>query len=594
MEPFFHKMIAEKQRAVGICIPLFSLRTKKAHGVGEFSDLKMLVDWAVQSGISVIQLLPINDTSSHMSWKDSYPYSSLSAFALHPIYLNLEAWGVEYHLEEALTDLDYERVFFYKLKKLEEIFKEQGHDTINSKEFSSFIREELNWLLPYSVFCALRDHYRTSRFTEWEQYQRLSCAELEKLTQPDSPFFYKTQYYQFIQFHLHRQLSVVVAYAKKNNVFFKGDYAVGVNRYSVDTWIKSEQFVLNKSIGAPPDQFNAEGQNWHLPCYDMKQMELNCYQWFCDRLKHLSKYFQIIRIDHVLGYFRFWEIPAKRRGMFGQFNPALPILLKELEEKGIDDIDLLVTPIANPEDVILIKDENVPDAYHFRFNMQQTSCFKLLPEKIKTTLHALYQDYFFHKQEALWQDEAMKKLPYFMQASEMLMCAEDLGFVPSCVDKVLDNLGILELYIQRMPKKAGQRFGLPWEYHYRAVCSPSNHDTSVLRAWWKEDAQTRKEYSLDVLNLENPPEECNPEIIQMILQQHLDSPCMFAIFLLQDLLAIKPIYCKDPEDEQINDPTDNEHYWRFRFNFYLEDLLSDKDLSQKIQFMIKKSHRIYP
>ncbi|ONK63671.1 uncharacterized protein A4U43_C07F17690 [Asparagus officinalis] len=662
-------------RGAGVAIPMFSIRSNDDLGVGEFLDLKLLVDWAVKSGFHLVQLLPVNDTSVHKMWWDSYPYSSLSVFALHPLYLRVQTLSENISEDIKMEilqekekldgkDVDYEAVMAVKLSIAKRIFDLEKDEILNSASFRKFFSENEEWLKPYAAFCFLRDFFETSDHFQWGRFAQFSKEKLEKLVSKESLHYDVICFHYYIQFHLHLQLSEAAAYARKNKVVLKGDLPIGVDRNSVDTWVYPNLFRMNTSTGAPPDYFDKNGQNWGFPTYNWEEMSKDNYGWWRARLSQMAKYFSAYRIDHILGFFRIWELPEHTlTGLVGKFRPSIALSQDELEQGGIWDFDRLTRPyirqhilqekfgsfwpiIASnflneyqkdcyefkedcntekkivaklrpgPEksfwldkedkiqrdlfdllkDIVLIRDPEDSRKFYPRFNLEDTLNFRDLDEHSKNVLKRLYYDYYFSRQEDLWRQNALKTLPALLSSSDMLACGEDLGLIPACVHPVMQELGLIGLRIQRMPSESGVEFGIPSKYDYMTVCAPSCHDCSTMRAWWEEDEERRWRFYKSVVGCnDEPPSRCIPEVAHFILQQHFHAPSMWAIFPLQDLLALKEEYTTRPAaEETINDPTNPKHYWRFRVHVTIETLLKDEDLKMTIKDLVATSGRSYP
>lgn len=330
-------------RGAGTAIPVFSLRTEQGFGIGEFFDLKYLVDWALRTGQSFIQLLPINDTTMSGTWQDSYPYNANSTFALHPQYLRLSEMGTLSDAAEQarfdtlraelnrLPEVDYERVNRAKREYLQRLFDEQGEATLSSNGFKDFFRENKFWLLPYAAYCSLRDRFGTADFTCWEEYSVYDEHTIADYCAVWSPWYKSVAFYYYVQYHLHIQLSEVKAYAHRAGVVLKGDIPIGISRDSVDAWVNPHLFHMNGQAGAPPDDFSVEGQNWGFPTYNWAVMARDGYAWWKARLRKMADYFDAYRIDHILGFFRIWEIPLDAvHGLLGYFNPAMPLSPDEM------------------------------------------------------------------------------------------------------------------------------------------------------------------------------------------------------------------------------------------------------------------------
>lgn len=335
-------------KGAGIAIPVFSLRSEKSFGTGEFTDLTLLVDWAKLAGLKMVQILPINDTTATHTWIDSYPYAAISAFALHPLYLNLEKLAdspdartrlqkleAERLRLNALPALDYEAVLLIKNDFAKLIFEESGKTVFESKAYKQFFDQNKHWLVPYAAFCHLRDRYATVDFSEWPAYKQYSADDIAALTDKDSSAFRDIALYYFIQFHLHLQLKEATAYAHANGIILKGDIAIGVYRHGADTWQNPKLYHLDFQAGAPPDGFAVKGQNWGFPTYNWQHMLADGFTWWKHRFEQMSYYFDAFRIDHILGFFRIWSIPMDAaEGIMGHFVPSIPVHINEFNSNG--------------------------------------------------------------------------------------------------------------------------------------------------------------------------------------------------------------------------------------------------------------------
>lgn len=661
---------ANTWRGAGVAIPVFSLRSEASFGVGEFSDLKLLVDWCQQTGLKMIQLLPVNDTTATHTWADSYPYSAISAFALHPIYLHLPAIAgragqellapleAERQRLNALEELDYQAVVSTKLDFLAKIYALQREKTFEREDYRQFFLRNESWLVPYAMFCCLRDRYHTADFNTWPEHRRYDSKALPQLVKQDRSVEQELGFHYFTQYHLHKQLEEVAAYAHLRGIILKGDIPIGVYRHGADAWQEPELYKMELQAGAPPDPFADKGQNWSFPTYNWPKMAQTGFEWWKARLRHLSNYFDAFRIDHILGFFRIWSIPVNAvEGILGYFDPVLPVRTEEFAARGIVfDRDRFLRPyiteellrdlfgkdwrqvkdtfldatgpatfvlkpqlatqrdveehfqkLGTPEpdaklkiglfdlisNVILLEDRNSPDAFHFRFRMDETSSFQNLDASVQPKLKELYLDYFFRRQERFWRDRGFERLPAIKQVTNMLICGEDLGMVPKCVPEVMKQLGILGLDVQRMPKSSKESFSSPARAAYLSVVTPSTHDMSTIRGWWEEDrAITQKFFNQELGQFGHAPETCEPWINKAIIGQHLASPAMWSVFQLQDLLGIdEKLRRPNPHAERINIPADPKHYWRYRIHLTLEQLLSEREFNEELRVCVEQSAR---
>ena len=662
------RLESHKWKGAGVAIPVFSLRTKAGLGVGEFNDIKTLVDWAKRVSLKMIQLLPVNDTTRTHSHLDSYPYAAISAFALHPLYINLESIAGKKHIKlistileekENLNELkavDYDAVMKLKWDALDLLYKNSHKELFASNQYLEFLNQNNHWLKPYAAYSYLRDFYGKSNPSAWGKYSIYNQEMIDELESESQAVKHSIEKHYFIQYHLHLQLKEAHDYANKQGIVLKGDIAIGVHRHGVDTWMQPELYHLNMQAGAPPDDFAVSGQNWGFPTYNWKTMRDDGFAWWKQRFTQMSNYFDAFRIDHILGFFRIWSIPSHAvEGIMGHFVPAIPVHRTEFETNGIFfEIDRFCNPYINDavihqlapgnesaikhflfyidgnfvfkdefntqqkiesyfeslknneenkilkqqlfnlhSNVILWKDENEHDAFHFRFNATETISFLYLDNHLKHPLWELYVDYFFKRQDAIWKVEAMEKLPALKLATDMLICGEDLGLVPGCLPGVMKTLGFLSMEVQRMPKETDVNFFDPAQANYLTVVTPSTHDMSTIREWWEEDRGKSNLFFKEQLGqYGGAPYFADPFVVKAIILQHLWSPAMWTIFQLQDLFAMnEKLRLAHPSEERINIPGDAKHYWRFRMHVNIEDLLIEEQFNNELFTLIQKSGR---
>ena len=633
-----HLRLAEETwRAAGVAIPVFSLRSEHSYGVGDFGDLRRMVDWAVATGMKVIQVLPVNDTTTDGRWHDSYPYNIVSMFALHPHYVDLETAGTLRSKAQmtkflrrrqelnALSYSDYEAVDRVKTEYLQLLFEEQGKSVLDSKDFKAFVADNEDWLKPYSEF---------------------------SLTSHLSPLTFEFIYY--VQYLLHTQLKAAADYARKNGVVLKGDLPIGVNRDSVETHNYPELFNLDSQTGAPPDTFSHQGQNWGFPTYHWSEALISMLR---RRLRHMAQYFDALRIDHILGFFRIWEIPHDAvYGLLGHFSPALPLTAEEIAWFDLPfRKELFTKPFVNdrlidrlfgihaqyvrenflvrkayglydlkPEydtqrkvaeafaerrdesslwirdglmrlisDVLFVEDPHQADMYHPRIGVINEPIYEALSSEEKDAFMRLYNNYFYQRHSFFWGQQALKRLPDVLKDCRMLICAEDLGMLPGCVEPVLDQLRILSLEIQQMPKQQGFEFAHLDANPIRSVCTISTHDMAPLRQWWQEQPERRQRYYVTMLQKEGrAPEQLPAHLAEEIIARHLYCPSMLCILQLQDWLAMdSELRRKNPQDERINVPSDAYNRWQYSMHITIEELLTATKYNNKVKTMIQRSRR---
>ena len=587
-------------RGAGVAVPVFSLRSEQSFGVGEFADLQLLGDWCHATGQRVIQILPINDTSMSMSWADSYPYNTVSSFALHPLYLRLsdvgylrgEADRAEMEALKAelntLPDMDYERIINAKIKYLRKMYEQLGARCMDSKSFRDFEKHNRAWLMPYAVFSVLRDKYKTADFTKWATFSKFiekRCAAFAERNEKEVGFYY------YMQYHLDRQLRKVRDYLHSRGVVLKGDIPIGVSPTSVDVWQNPELFVTTSSAGAPPDDFAAEGQNWGFPLYNWEKMAEDDYAWWRARFAKMADYFDAYRIDHILGFFRIWSVPqGAKNALLGSFSPSIPYAVGEITSAGYEfDEERDVAKDFSDDNILWMASG---EGFVPRISPFDTEKFKALSKLQQEAFVRLHDNFYYYRHNAFWGMTGAERLAKLTASTSMLACGEDLGMIPKCVPQVMRNEQILSLEVERMPKAYGVRVGDVSNNPYLSVCTTSTHDMSPLRLWWRDEAE-RKYYYTEVLGLEGEaPEEATTELCEKIVARHLASPSMLTVLPLQDWLSLsKELRSEDIERERINVPANPRHYWRYRMHLSLEELIGATEFNSKLQSLIVESDR---
>ena len=470
----------EPMRAAGVAIPVFSLKSEGSQGVGDFGDLSRMIDWAASVGMKAVQVLPVNDTTAAHVWTDSYPYNLMSVNALHPQYIDLRQMAplptkremADYERERRrlnrLPQVDYEAVEALKQGYLHSLYKVEGERTLRSAPYRRFAKENSEWLMTYAVFSFLRDAYGTPDYTQWPEHGTYTDADVARVAKAHAA---EVGFYCYVQYHLHRQLRAAGRHARRRGIVLKGDIPIGVSRRCVETWQHPHYFNLDCQTGAPPDFFSQDGQNWGFPTYNWSVMEKDGYSWWTRRMSRMSQYFSAYRIDHILGFFRIWEIPHPHRtGLCGHFAPAMPLSREEIEGRGVTFCREMY-----------LQDLNNPSLYHPRISAKSEEAYKQMTDEERRRFDALYEDFFYHRHNQFWYDVAMHRLPPVVHATQMIACGEDLGMVPECVGWVMRQLGILSLEIQSMPKEMGLEFGILSHNPQLSVCTISSHDTASMR-----------------------------------------------------------------------------------------------------------------
>ncbi len=619
--------------ARGVAIPVFSIRTAESWGVGDFMDLRKMCDWAVRHNQKIIQILPINDTTSTNTVLDSYPYRANSIYALHPMYVNVEAVG-ELNDRKAmrllrkraaelngLDAVDYVAVNNLKTEFMRAKYAEVYDLLEKNADYNRFIKQNRHWIIDYAVFSFLRGEFCTDDWKSWGEYAKYSSRKAKKLFEEHKK---EVSFFCFVQYHLDKQLREAIAYLHECGVAMKGDLPIGISANSVDAWVAPELFNLDKQAGAPPDDFSIKGQNWGFPTYNWHAMEQSGFDWWKRRFTYMASYFDAFRIDHILGFFRIWEIPMEAKwGLLGYFSPALPFSVGEIAQYGVgfdelrftkpyvrhsrlkllfgDDTDYVIDtyldyngdstyrfkaeypnqkslPAADvrPDlldkllslycEVIFIEDPYKPGYYHPRINVMASDSFAALDSRAQYQIRQLHDEFFYRRNLMLWKNEAMRKLPELVHTNNMLVCGEDLGMVPDCVPHVMNELKILSLEIERMPKQSNCMFVDQSAVPYLSVSATGTHDTSTLRGWWGENSRMAQLYYNSVLHNEGiAPEGITADIVRNIVLNQLNNNSILTILPWQDYMSCDADYLeKYTADDRINVPDNPNHIWCWR------------------------------
>ncbi len=492
-------------RVAGTLVPVFSLRSETSFGIGDFGDLKKMVDWISKTHQRALQILPINDTTITHTWTDSYPYSCISIFALHPQYADLTALPALKDKKQsekfeklrkelnALPQIDYERVNDAKTEYLRLLFEQEGGKVLESSAFKKFFAETESWLVPYAQYSYMRDKFGTADFSHWPDHKQWDEADRKALSNPKDKAYKEVAFFYYVQFVLSSQLKAVHEYAQAHKIILKGDIPIGVNRYGCDVWTEPRYFNLNGQAGAPPDDFSVNGQNWGFPTYNWDEMIKDGCQWWVNRFQNMAQYFDAYRIDHVLGFFRIWEIPIHSvHGLLGQFAPALGMSREEIEGYGLhwqeelftepfiadwvldrifrehadevrqkyvehvwgdrykmrpaydtqrkvekafagknSDVDIWLRDglYALISNVLFVRDHKDPNRFHPRICVQFDFIYESLYDSDKAIFNKLYNDYYYRRNNQFWYQEAMKKHRCLIKHHQLYQFQSNLIFL---------------------------------------------------------------------------------------------------------------------------------------------------------------------
>ena len=563
-------------KSAGVVVPVFALRSERSCGVGDFGDLKLMADWAAANGMKIIQLLPVNDTTMQHNWNDSYPYNTISVNALHPQYVNLDDAGrlanngsmLDFNRRRSelnnLSFTDYEAVEKVKTEYLRELYADCEDKLASDEQFAKFKKENEDWLVPYAAFCILRDKYHTARFSDWKEDAVYNRRRVETLVKQR-----EAEYIYWVQYILHNQLKEAAEYARNKNVTFMADIPIGISADSVEAWSEGALFNLDMQSGSMPDKGNAKGQNWCFPTYNWDAMMRDGCRWWQKRLQRMEQYFGAVRIDHVLGFFRIWEIPhSSVDALLGHFSPSMPLSPNDINARGLTfRHEFMTRPFINwrvltktfgihaeyvrntylrekgyglydlrsefdtqrkiydafngrndensvwirdglcrlVANVLFVEDSRWPNMFHPRVQAYNALVFEALTSEERQAFMTIYNDYFYERHNEMWGALAYRKLSMVLERTNMLVTAEDLGVLPDCVQPTLDALRILTLEVQTLPKQHGLEFAHLEANPYLSVATISTHDMPPMRLWWQERPEAAQHYYRDRMQKEGRP-----------------------------------------------------------------------------------------
>jgi len=338
---------ATSKRLLGVVVPVGALRTKSGIGVGEFADLADFALLCKKMRVKLIQLLPVNDTGF-----ESSPYSSLTAFGLHPLYLSIEgleeykttAGAIKGRLKTAKEKFDASRRFSHyevlkeKLDICHSIYaanKAEIAKSALSGSLSLWI-DQNSWVKQYAVYRRLKENNGQKSWKDWKEYSVVSASDIDKLWK-DKNLSEEHLFWAWLQQALDIQFSKASKAIAEAGIVMEGDLPILMNEDSCDVWANPDIFVKDLSAGAPPDMYSPDGQNWGFPIYNWEAQEKDNFAWWRNRLSAAGKYYQAYRIDHVLGFFRIWaSSPNDYSSALGRFVPYSPITAGELKKNGFD------------------------------------------------------------------------------------------------------------------------------------------------------------------------------------------------------------------------------------------------------------------
>jgi len=589
------KRIGTQKRA-GVLVPLFSIYSQKSVGIGKFGDLKLLIDWAKLSGNSIIQLLPLNELGSLFC-----PYDSISSFSLEPAYISLEAIPgankspiktrinqLKKEFPTGKSHIDY-RIKKAKLDVLWNIFIEKGQST--SQEFKKFVENNSYWLNDFALFKVLRDCHQGAPWYEWEdRYKNRNVSELEIFRKQHEE---ETFFQIWVQWQLYKQFKEVKKYAQVRKVLLKGDLPLLVSRDSADVWQHPEFFKLDFAAGAPPDMYCAKGQRWGMPTYNWERVSGDDYRYLKEKLKYAQEFYDILRIDHVVGLFRIWSIPynepLENQGLHGFFDPQdenkwekqgrtiLSVMLSNTRMLLCAE-DLGIIPKICPQ---VLKEFGIPgnDVQRWMKDWKVKHDFLHLDDYRALSV-AMLSTHDTTNWAAWWENEAGT-------------IDEEL-FKRKCTQAQIDYESVKEKLFDLGCSRHGR---LRWlksvisSDTLAAILDKRKEEIADFIEMY-ENTYQEKEKLFRRLKVPGPMQETvSKGVVSAVLKMTLESKAIFCIQLIIDWLYLADIFKGDPYDYRINTPgTISEKNWSLVIPISLDELLKHK-ITKEIKNMVVSSGR---
>jgi 4-alpha-glucanotransferase len=577
-----------KKRA-GVLIPLFTVHSKDSYGVGDLGDLKLIIDWAKSTANSIIQLLPMNEAGPLFC-----PYDALSSFALEPAYICLkdfpEISGKKF--DSSLADashVDY-ALKAEKLQLLWDVYL--ALDLSEELNFEEFQRENSYWLLDFALFKVLKDYYQGKPWYEWEQGFKNRQPELLRAFQQEN--IEKITFQMWLQWILFKQFKEAGAYAVRNNIFIKGDLPVLVSRDSADVWSHLEFFKLDFAAGAPPDMYCAKGQRWGMPTYNWEAIARDNYRYIKEKLIYAQEFYNILRIDHVVGLFRIWSIPyhdlEENQGVNGVFDPLDEQLWCQHGRK------ILSVLVQNTKMLLCAEDLGVipkcctdtllefgicgNDVQRWVKDWNKRHDF-LEPQEYRALAVAMLSTHDTTNWKAWWQYEAGT--------------VDEALFIRKCNERKIDFAKVtLKLFDADLSLHGRLRWSKAIDCPDKLLWELGRKKEEVgdfIELY--ENTFGEKEKLWKLLDCSGQMAEvASSDLLAKIIKLVLSSRAIFCINPIWDYLGLADIFKGDPYQYRVNVPgTISPKNWSLKLPVSLEELLVHP-LNQQIRKMIVDSERV--
>ncbi|PIQ90233.1 MAG: 4-alpha-glucanotransferase [Candidatus Omnitrophica bacterium CG11_big_fil_rev_8_21_14_0_20_41_12] len=576
-----------KKRA-GVLIPLFSVYSKKSFGIGDLADLKLIVDWAKLISNSIIQLLPMNEVGSLFC-----PYDAVSSFALEPSYISLKSFPELRNKKFSSSSknsnfVDYS-VKKEKLRLLWDVYL--ATDLSEALDFEDFQQKNFYWLSDFALFKVLKDRYQGRPWYEWEDnFKNRSRQALQEFKQNNIE---KITFQMWLQWILFKQFKEAKDYAAQNNIFIKGDLPVLVSRDSADVWSHPQFFKLDFAAGAPPDMYCAKGQRWGMPTYNWENIAQDNYRYIKEKLKYAQEFYNILRIDHVVGLFRIWSIPyqepEENQGLNGFFDPLDERIWKEHGRNILTFFTQNTTMLLCAEDLGIIpkccvdtlQEFGIPgnDVQRWVKDWNKRHDF-LLPGEYRELAVTTLSTHDTTNWKAWWKYEAGT--------------VDQALFIRKCLDRKID---FAKVNLKLFNAKLSFHGRLRWNEEIDSIdkllgeLGKNKEEVGDFIDLY-ENTYQEKEKLWKVLGCRGEiSEEANSQLLTKVTEFILRSQAVFCINSIEDYLGLADVFKGDPYQYRINVPgTISPKNWSLKLPFCLEEMLI-YPLNQKIRKLISDSGR---
>lgn len=574
------KRIGVSRRA-GILVPLFSVYSRDSLGIGEMADLKLLSDFCGKTGASIIQFLPMNEIGSTFC-----PYDAVSSFALEPSYISLSSLPgpisgkktVKAAIRKAREAFPYGAGYVdYAIKDAKREILWAAYledDGASSAGFKKFIDSNRYWINDFALYKALKSHHAGKPWYEWpEEYK---CRDPKALADFGRKYHKEVGFQKWMQYAAFTQFSAARKHAASKGVLFKGDLPILISRDSADVWSHPEFFKLDFLAGAPPDMYCAKGQRWGMPTYDWDAIAADKFRYVREKLRYAENFYDIIRVDHVVGLFRIWSIPcgdpAENEGLNGAFDPSDESVWGEhgrrLLSVMLENTDMLLCAedlgIIPKDCPITLKEFGIPgnDVQRWVKDWAKKHDF-LPPEEYRKLSVAMLSTHDTTNWAAWWENEAgTVDGPLFMRK-----CRER-GIDFDAVRDRLFDAGRSRHGRLRWNDSVGSK-----EEYVRILGRREEELMDFIDLY--ENSYREKEKLWARLGLKGGMRELSDAgIVRAALGITMSSSSIFCIELITDYLYTAGIFKGDPYQYRINKPgTVARTNWSLRMPLSLEELL---------------------